>query len=366
MTSEALHIGARRVLGPWRLADLKRVPSNGLKVFSCFHCGGGSTMGYKLAGYQVLGGVEIDPEMMSIYRRNHRPALSFQMGIQDFVTDGVVPEGLEDLDVLDGSPPCSSFSMCGARDRKWGKKAHFREGQVAQVLDDLFFEFIRVAGVLRPKVVIAENVKGLIQGKARGYVKEIFARLDQVGYRAQLFLLNAARMGVPQARERTFFVAVRKDISKKLSLTFQEPLIPLEQVLLPDVPPGVGLQPRQRELLELVRPRDRSLEDAYKRATGKRGMFNHSLLWRHRVCYTLTANNTPLAVMPDRRALLDSEIIQVQSFPEDFDFCGQPARYVCGMSVPPLMMQRLALEVGWQVFGVQYNRAAPRPLGDAL
>ncbi len=54
------------ITGPWNLTDLKEVKSNGLKVFSCFHCGGGSTMGYKLAGYEVLGGVEIDPKMMEM------------------------------------------------------------------------------------------------------------------------------------------------------------------------------------------------------------------------------------------------------------------------------------------------------------
>ncbi len=162
--------------GPWLLSDLKNVEKNGLKVFSCFHCGGGSTMGYKLSGYEVLGGVEIDPEMMRVYRANHNPKHSFLMGVQDFnkLPRDKIPAELFDLDTLDGSPPCSSFSMAGSREKAWGEKKKFREGQATQALDDLFFNFIETARILQPKVVVAENVKGLIIGNAKGYVKQIF------------------------------------------------------------------------------------------------------------------------------------------------------------------------------------------------
>lgn len=89
--------------GPWTLAQMRAgevgLRKNGLKVFSCFHCGGGSTMGYKLAGFDVLGGVEIDPEMMEIYRLNHQPTHSYLMGVQEFggVPDGELPPELFDL-----------------------------------------------------------------------------------------------------------------------------------------------------------------------------------------------------------------------------------------------------------------------------
>ena len=117
--------------GPWNLSELKDWPKHGRTVFSCFHCGGGSTMGYKLAGYDVLGGVEIDPEMMKIYRANHNPKHSYLMGIQEFnkILNDKLPKELFNLDILDGSPPCSSFSMAGSREKAWGKKKKFREGQ---------------------------------------------------------------------------------------------------------------------------------------------------------------------------------------------------------------------------------------------
>ena len=91
--------------------------------------------------------------------------------------------------------------MAGSREKACGKEKHFREGQSKQVLDDLFFHFIDTAKKLKPKVVVAENVKGLVIGKAKGYVKQIFKKFDEAGYDVQLFLLNAAFMGVPQKRE---------------------------------------------------------------------------------------------------------------------------------------------------------------------
>ena len=216
--------------GPWKLAD-GYPPKNGKKVFSCFHCGGGSTMGYKLAGFEVLGGVEIDPEMMKIYRANHNPKYSYLMGVQQFknIPDNELPKELFNLDILDGSPPCSSFSMAGSREKAWSDKKKFREGQTEQVLDTLFFDFIAIAKKLQPKVVVAENVKGLIQGNARGYVKQIFAAFREAGYSCQLFLLNASRMGVPQMRERTFFIANR--IGKKIELEFNESTISINEAI---------------------------------------------------------------------------------------------------------------------------------------
>jgi DNA (cytosine-5)-methyltransferase 1 len=92
----------------WRLADFVPQKNKGA-VFSCFACGGGSTMGYKLAGYNVLGCNEIDPLMMGTYVKNHNPELSYLEGIQEFKNRQDLDPRLFNLDILDGSPPCSSF-----------------------------------------------------------------------------------------------------------------------------------------------------------------------------------------------------------------------------------------------------------------
>lgn len=73
-------------------------------------------MGYKLAGFQHLGGVEIDPKMAKIYQTNHTPTYFYLEDIRDFNLRTDLPEELYDLDILDGSPPCSAFSMSGKRE----------------------------------------------------------------------------------------------------------------------------------------------------------------------------------------------------------------------------------------------------------
>ena len=126
-----------------------------------------------------------------------------------------------DIDILDGSPPCSSFSIAGDREKTWGKKKHFREGQAKQILDDLFFEFLNVAERLNPKIIVAENVKGIVAGNAKGYMNLIIKHLNKLNYEVQIFLLNSALMGVPQKRERVFIIGRRKDLNlPKLKLNF--------------------------------------------------------------------------------------------------------------------------------------------------
>lgn len=285
-------------------------------------------MGYKLAGFQVLGGVEIDPEMMAIYRANHKPKHSYLMGVQQFnkLPLDEIPDELKNLDLLDGSPPCSSFSMAGSREKKWGDAHHFREGQVKQVLDDLFFHFIEVGQRLQPKVIVAENVKGLILGNAKGYVKEIFAAFREAGYDAQLFLFNAARMGVPQARERTFFIARRQNLGwRKLEMAFNEPVEPLSSVFT---------------------GRTRDSKRSLKR-------FGDVLCALSRPTPTLTTLGRYF--LSNTKEITDDTLVRIGSFPDDYNFLTCKPKYVCGMSVPPFMTQRVALEIARQWFGKEYH-----------
>lgn len=339
-------IAAERT-GPWRLSDLAEIDKNGLRVFSCFSCGGGSTMGYKLAGYDVIGCVDIDPKMMAVYQANHHPRYPFVGPVGALVTVADLPPDLFSLDVLDGSPPCSSFSTSGARDRKWGKSGKFREGQAEQVLDDLFFDFIRLADRLRPRVVVAENVKGLIVGKARGYVREIFAAFKAAGYTAQLFLLNAAAMGVPQRRERTIFVARRDDLAlPPLRLSFVEPEIAVRDAVAGATfgRSGVRLTKETERLWSSVENGGK-LSDAHP--TGAR--FSHCRIDPSRPSPTLTSHGSDSLHWDEPRQLSAAERVRIQTFPDDYDFGAEKAEYVCGMSVPPYMMQRVALEIRRQM-----------------
>ena len=330
----------------WNLSDLDDVPKNGKKVFSCFSCGGGSSMGYKLAGYEMVGCCEIDPRMVEIYRKNLHPALVYNTDIRDLLK-APLQSVLYDLDILDGSPPCSTFSFAGHRDADWGKEKTFREGQAKQRLDDLFFHFIAVAKELQPKVVIAENVAGLIKGKAKGYVNEIFAAFQDAGYIPQLFLLNAAYMGVPQRRERTVFIARRKDLNlPRIQMSFQEPPIHFGTVRSEHGVP-INHETQLWQLLQRRKPEDRKLSDIHERWSGKMKGYTTPIVKDDDVPVTLCASGGMVRDY-DCSYFSDQDCINIQTFPQDYDFGKEPVEYVCGMSVPPVMMAQIATEVYWQ------------------
>ena len=328
----------------WRLEDLEKVEKNGYKVFSTFACGGGSTMGYKLAGFTVLGNCEIDPEMAAVYKENHHPRFSFNMDIRDFNEMGGYPEELLDLDILDGSPPCSTFSTSGKREEGWGVEKRFREGQKMQRLDDLFFAYIRTAEILKPKVVIAENVEGLIKANARGYVSEIARGFDEAGYTVQLFLLDAQTMGVPQRRRRVFFVGHRKDLDlPKIRLDFREPLIKFGEVRSEH---GVPLSEGSlfAELIQKRKKGDAAFSDISLRERGSVNGFNSRINEDSKVAATNASGGTYVRFYDGERYSKE-DWINTQTFPQDYNFLNLSTQYICGMSVPPVMMAQIATQV---------------------
>lgn len=335
----------------WFLSDLDKVPKNGLKVMSTFACGGGSSMGYKRAGCDVIAANDIDPEMAYHYKLNLKPKHYFLCPIRDLLAADLLPE-LFNLDILDGSPPCSTFSMAGSREKNWGKEKHFREGQAKQVLSDLFFDYLDLVERLKPRVAIAENVKGMILGNAKGYTKMVMQRFREIGYRPQLFLINAADCGVPQKRERVFFCAIRDDI---------------------DAPPLV-LKPKHRWISageatedvqvstesEIIRPTRKDTEywphalpgecfaDTRTRIHGKtRAGFSRVKLHPGKPSFTLTGDGEKdLLHWADCRCLTFREWKRLGSFPDDYRAkTDKIGKYMIGMSVPPKMTEVVARAV---------------------
>lgn len=328
----------------WSFKDYPK-EKNGIKVFSCFACGGGSTMGYKLAGCDVLGCVEIDPKMNEVYVKNHHPKYNYCMDLREFnkLPNEELPPELFNLDILDGSPPCTTFSMAGDREDSWGKKKKFREGQAEQTLDDLSFVFIETVAKLKPKVVIMENVEGLLLGEAFSYVQRIYRELKDAGYLVNHWLLKGELMGVPQQRHRTFFVAAHKDLKIDpcyLNMTFNYAPVHFEKIV-GGMPLGMRKDSQQYQMLcKAVKNVDHSIKDVLVRELGKESCFNDLITWQNEVPPTLTGKGN-IMLGDDARKVSQEEIIRMQTFPEDYQFCNQRTQYVCGMSVPPVMMKRV-------------------------
>lgn len=327
----------------WNLSDLKNVKKNGLNVFSCFSCGGGSSMGYKMSGFNVIGCNEIDPQMMEVYKENHNPKYSFLESIETFKLRNDLPDELYNLDILDGSPPCSSFSMSGSREKYWGKNKKFREGQKKQILDDLFFHYIELAGKLKPKIIIAENVKGMLIGNAKGYVKDVIKRFKNIGYTVQLFLLNGATMGLPQKRERVFFICQRKDLNfPELKLEFKEIPVSVKSAFKNIDEVGKSLTPDQLKWWSKCKP-----GFAFSSVHPKKHWFNAFKLSPNKVAPTVTASGGNAESFHWKiPAKISNDAIKILgSYPQDYNFLGQKVLYYVGMSVPPLMMHKISKEI---------------------
>jgi len=342
----------------WNLKDLEKVTKNGYKVFSCFAGGGGSSQGYKMAGYDVVGCNEIDPRQMEIYVHNLKPKYSYLEDIRTFRLREDLPSDLYELDILDASFPCSLFSTANLKaDDKKGKEVKFREGQANQVLDDLAFETIHLVEKLQPKIAVFENVKGLLQEKNKWYVEQIYSQFANIGYKICHHLINCADLGVPQKRERVFFFAVREDINVPTGDIFGcEPYLNLDikekHITIGEIDQdhkGKTQTDYVNNLMNNYIDGDTSLGDINSRLHNKVNGFSFFILKDNSVVNTLRAGSCDyIKVEHNNINLSDYELLQIGSWSQDYDFKKQKVIYVLGMSVPPLAMYRISKEIQTQ------------------
>lgn len=209
---------------PYRVpsvADTRSQPPGELRSVSTFSGAGGSCYGLEMAGFQTLLACEFVPQQADTYEANH-PAPVVRLDIRDVTaSDLLALAGVEvgELDLLEGSPPCQPFSTSGPNVKTWGT-ARDESGRGGR--EDLFFDFVRLLGEMKPRAFLAENVSGLVRGAAKGYFKKIHAALAEQGYRVEARMLDAQWLGVPQVRRRVIFVGVRLDL--ELAPAFPDPL----------------------------------------------------------------------------------------------------------------------------------------------
>ncbi len=206
------------------MPEIARIEPNGLKVVSTFAGCGGSSLGYRMAGFKVLWASEFVEAAREVYQANAAAGTIVDgrdiRKVDPLEVLRTLGLKVGELDVLDGSPPCASFSTAGKRQAHWGKSKKYSD--VEQRTDDLFFEFIRFVKAMKPRAFVAENVSGLVKGAAKGYFIQILAAMKACGYRVEARLLDAQWLGVPQTRQRIIFVGVRDDLG--LNPAFPSPL----------------------------------------------------------------------------------------------------------------------------------------------
>ena len=378
---------------PYNLQDVYDSASQKkFQVVSTFAGGGGSSTGYRLAGADILAINEFVEEARVTYKENYpdTPILPDdikQLSGKDFLDLVGLEKG--ELDILDGSPPCSAFSVAGKLSHSsegkhsdgWGQTKSYSDGKIVENIEDLFFEFLRVANDIQPKVIIAENVKGLTIGEAKEYYNRILNEFENIGYEVVSEVLDSRYYGVSQTRSRVIFIAVRQDVADEVGLNFltmnhlfptpSRTAIPLKDAL-------IDLEYDDEEVKYLTEKFERT---AYWKQTGSKmetfpkkvlsGMdyhpkghhFNLKRVSLEVPAPTLTAmgnGDTTAGAFhwSEPRKLTLGELKRIMSLPDDFKLTGkwnQKAERI-GRMVPPLMMKQIAESVYDNVLKVYNER----------
>lgn len=272
------------------MAEIAALPPNGYSVISTFSGCGGSSLGYKMAGFKVLWANEFIPAAQEVYRLNHPQTLLNTNDIRSVTPADIFHEtglGPGELDIFDGSPPCAAFSTCGKREAGWGEVKNYSDTK--QRVDDLFFEYVRLLRGIKPKVFVAENVSGLVKGVAKGYFKEIFRELVDSGYRVKAKVLDASWLGVPQARQRLIFIGVRNDLN--LDPVHPKPL-PYQYTVRDALPEILGYQQNVGDF-RLKQAKWLSPDRPYKTVTASEsGGASHAQLVEFRVIHDTSGTHS--------------------------------------------------------------------------
>lgn len=360
------------------MAEIAAIPWNGFSVVSTFSGCGGSSLGYKMAGFRVLWANEFIPAAQEVYRLNHPATLLDTRDIRTIQPAEILDAiGLRvgDLDLFDGSPPCASFSTAGKRERGWGKAKAYSD--TVQRVDDLFFEYARLIRGVQPKVFVAENVSGLVKGTAKGYFKLILKALQECGYTVKARLLDAQWLGVPQSRQRIIFVGVRNDLPAqpafpmplpyRYSVREAAPNFIRTDVPIPSEEQGRPL--KRRDSKERWNPA--TVTDPESLAASDISTFKIAQYWEETPIGKAHAQRFSLSkIHPDRpcptvlqmagtlgaggvthpyekRKLTIPELRRICSFPDDFQLTGayEERWERLGRAVPPVMMMHIAAAV---------------------
>jgi DNA (cytosine-5)-methyltransferase 1 len=364
------------------MAEIGALPWNGFTVASTFSGCGGSCLGYRMAGFKVAWANEFIESARETYLANSTGTIMDARDIRLIQPEEILA-ALKlkpgELDVLEGSPPCASFSTAGKRAADWGKVKKYSDG--AQRTDDLFHQYVRLLRGLRPKVFQAENVSGLVKGVAKGYFLEILAAMKASGYRVTCRVLDAQWLGVPQQRQRTIFIGVREDLvtepvhprplpyrysvrdalpwitDARQTEVFNEPDRVFTDTPSPSVTTlGIGAKRNDSVVVEAETDISRYCTgkewDNLKEGEQSSKYFSMIKLDRNKPSPSILASHgssgIACPVLPtEKRKFTIAELRLICAFPDDFILCGSYAQQWerLGRSVPPVMMSHIAATI---------------------
>lgn len=334
------------------------------KMVSLFSGCGGLDLGFETAGFNIIWANDFDSDAQAVYKLNFG-----KIDGRDILD--VSEDEIPDCDILTAGFPCQPFSSAGNR-----KGVHDSRGM-------LYKECLRIIEKKMPKVIVFENVRGLLSTKyidgrkLVDVIVEDLSTMNNVGYNVDYKLINASDYGVPQNRQRVLFVGIRKDLG--INFAFPEKQekksLTLENIL--DIPQGVKNQvdwPLSPQALEMITyiPEGGSWKDVpyehlaprFKKIRDNMKKYHSPNFYRrfarNEICGTMTASAQPencgIVHPTENRRFTIREVARIQTFPDDFIFIDDTARNITAMykvlgnAVPVKMANAIALAIKQQVF----------------
>ncbi len=313
---------------------------------------GGLALGLEKSGFHVKALVEYDKYAAQTLRINRPTWNVIEEDIIKVSENGIrkhLPNNC-DIDFVSGGYPCQAFSYAG---RKLG---------LDDVRGTMFFYFAKIIDDLRPKVFLAENVRGLSSHDSGKTLQTMIGIYENMGYKVTWHLLKANDYGVAQKRERVAIIGIRND----LDVTYRIPKVfdykPVLRDVLKNVPPSVGeaYPEKKRKVIDLVPPggywRDlpeqiakNYMGKSFYSGGGRTGMARR-ISWNE-PCLTLTCSpaqkQTERCHPDETRPFTVREYARIQSFPEIWKFFGTMGQQYkqIGNGVPVLLAKAIGLSV---------------------
>ncbi len=331
-------------------------------LLSLFSGAGGLDKGFKNAGFNIKVSNEIDKVTFETYEKNFPTTRHIKGSIVNLIAEDID----EEFDGIIGGPPCQSWSEAGSQ-----KGINDPRGK-------LFFEYIRILNIVKPKFFLAENVSGILHQKHAQALQNITQKFADCGYKIKYELHDAVTHGVPQTRKRVFIVGIRNDINVDFKF------------------PDIIKVEKQKTLFDAISDLPKSIPAREKNLTNFKfdkistnevanhehmiGGFSTIFMSRNRVrswdepSFTIQAGGRHAPIHPDApkmvkygkndfrfvkqhlakyRRLSVRECARVQTFPDDFVFYYKQVANgykMIGNAVPVLLAEVIAQEIKKQIF----------------
>lgn len=345
---------------------MKKLKANKLNFIDVFAGAGGLSCGLEMAGMQCVLGIDSDKYAMQTFQQNHHHAQTY-CGDVSLLTKPRLKEMLGETKIhaVVGGPPCQGFSTVGL-------------GDPDDMRNKLFLEFLRLVRVTDPIFVVIENVTGLLAQKNEPTLKAIFKKFADLGYQMDVQVMSSQNYGVPEKRRRTILIGTKLDVqitfpkfshdtimakTYRPAVTVGEALSDLqdkngevhnhdfqwaevkskiELKRLKRIPEGKGIRYKKDELAYLT-PSLRLGVDWEKMRENRFRQAKYQRLDRKAPSPTIMTHRHSYFHPVEHRYLTQREAAKIQSFPNDFVFCGPISAQwrQIGNAVPPLMAKAI-------------------------